>query len=71
LASWAFLTDAAEPDRVQAWALSSRVIPLVDTPGERGRSRPGPQLRQIVHLDVVGIPDQAIDELRAARLVPG
>jgi len=26
--------------------------------------------RTIVHLDVVGIPDQAIEELRHARLLP-
>lgn len=37
----------------------ARVVDIVD--GPRGRS--------IVHLDVVGIPEQAIDELRHARLL--
>lgn len=67
---WAFLDAAAEPDRVRPGALIvagdadepflARVIDIVDGPG--GRS--------IVHLDVVGVPDQAIDELRHARLLP-
>jgi hypothetical protein len=38
----------------------ARVVDLVE----------GPNGRTIVHLDVVGIPDQAIDELRHARLLP-
>jgi hypothetical protein len=29
----------------------------------------GPNSRYVVHLDVVGIPDQATDELRDARLL--
>jgi hypothetical protein len=66
---WAFLDTAEEPDRVQAGALIvagdaeepflARVVDIVDGPG--GRS--------IVHLDVVGVPDQAIDELRHAHLL--
>ncbi len=68
--AWAFLDAAAEPERVRPGALIvagdadepflARVIDIVDGPG--GRS--------IVHLDVVGVPDQAIDELRHARLLP-
>jgi hypothetical protein len=67
---WSFLDDAAEPERVQQGALIvagdpvepflARVVDLVE----------GPNGRTIVHLDVVGIPDQAIDELRHARLLP-
>ena len=67
---WSFLEDAAEPERVQQGALIvagdpvepflARVVDLVE----------GPNGRTIVHLDVVGIPDQAIDELRHARLLP-
>ncbi|HEU5085128.1 MAG TPA: hypothetical protein VFU14_17435 [Acidimicrobiales bacterium] len=67
---WAFLDTAAEPDRVRPGALIvagdsdepflARVVDIVEGPG--GRS--------IVHLDVVGVPDQAIDELRHARLLP-
>jgi hypothetical protein len=67
---WAFLDEAAEPERVVAGALIvagdaeepflARVVEVVARPG--GRS--------IVHLDVVGVPDQAIDELRHAHLLP-
>ncbi len=67
---WAFLDEAAAPDRVVEGALIvagdseepflARVVDIVD--GPRGRS--------IVHLDVVGVPDQAIDELRHAKLLP-
>ncbi len=67
---WAFLDAAAAPDRVAEGALIvageseepflTRVVDIVD--GPRGRS--------IVHLDVVGVPDQAIDELRHAHLLP-
>lgn len=67
---WSFLDDAAKPERVQPGALIvagdpvepflARVVDLVE----------GPNGRTIVHLDVVGIPDQAIDELRHARLLP-
>lgn len=68
---WAFLDEATEPERVRPGAVIvagdpvepflARVVDIVDGPG--GRS--------IVHLDVLGIPDQAIDELRHARLLPG
>lgn len=67
---WSFLDEAAEPERVQPGALIvagdpvepflARVVDLVKSPNGR----------TIVHLDVVGIPDQAIDELRHARLLP-
>jgi hypothetical protein len=67
---WAFLSEAAEPERVRPRALIvagdalepflARVVDVVD----------GPNGDSIVHLDVVGVPDQAIDELRHARLIP-
>lgn len=67
---WTFLDLAEEPARVRPAALIvagdpvepflARVVDIVAGPG--GRS--------IVHLDVVGVPDQAIDELRHARLLP-
>lgn len=67
---WAFLDGADEPGRVRPGALIvagdgdepflARVVDIID----------GPNGRAIVHLDVVGIPDQAIDELRHARLIP-
>jgi hypothetical protein len=67
---WAFLDGAQEPARVHPGALIvagdaeepflARVVDIVAGPGDRS----------IVHLDVVGIPDQAIDELRHAHLLP-
>jgi hypothetical protein len=67
---WAFLDGADEPERVQVGFLVvagdteepflARVVDVVDGPG--GRS--------IVHLDVVATPDELIDELRHARLLP-
>lgn len=67
---WAFLSGAAEPQRVQLGALIvagdpvepflARVVDVLD----------GPNGESIVHLAVVGVPDQAIDELRHARLLP-
>lgn len=67
---WAFLDTASAPERVQRGALIvagdveepflARVIDLIERPNHR----------TIVHLDVVGVPDQAIDELRHARLIP-
>lgn len=66
---WAFADTAAEPDRVRVGALIvagdetepflARVVDFVT----------GPNGREIVHLDVVGAPDEAIDELRHARLI--
>jgi hypothetical protein len=66
---WAFFDRAAEPDRVRAGSLIvagdedepflARVVDIVDT----GVGR------QVVHLDVVGVPEEAIDELRHARLI--
>jgi hypothetical protein len=67
---WAFLDAAPEPDRVVSGTLIvagdaeepflARVVDIVD----------GPNGRSIVHLDVVGVPEQAIDELRHAHLLP-
>ena len=67
---WALLGDAPEPDRVRPGAIVvagdavepflARVIDIIDGPG--GES--------IVHLDVFGSPEQAIDELRHAGLLP-
>lgn len=67
---WAFLGDAAGPGRVSVGSIIvagdpvepflARVVDVVDGPG--GDS--------IVHLDVLGVPDQAIDELRHTGLLP-
>jgi hypothetical protein len=68
---WSFLSESEDPSRVRAGALIvagdtvepflALVVDVVD----------GPNGDLIVHLDVVGVPDQAIDELRHARLLPG
>ncbi len=67
---WAFLGDAGEPSRIWPGAIIvagdavepflARVIDVIDGPG--GDS--------IVHLDVLGVPDQTIDELRHAGFIP-
>ena len=66
---WALLSDAAEPERVRPGAIIvtgdavepflARVVEVIDGPGDD----------QIVHLDVIGVPDQTIDELRHAGLL--
>ena len=66
---WAFLGDAAEPDRVFPGAIIvagdpvepflARVVDIID----------GPANDPIVHLDVLGVPDQTIEELRHAGLL--
>jgi len=67
---WAFLSEAAEPNRVRPGALNvagdavepflARVVDVIA----------GPDEDPIVHLDVVGVADQAIAELRHAHLLP-
>lgn len=66
---WAFLDTANEPERVRPGALIvagdevepflARVVDEVDGPGGR----------TIVHLDVFGVPDEIVDELRHARVI--
>lgn len=66
---WAFADAATEPDRIRPGALIvagdeaepflARVVEIVD----------GPEQRSIVHLDIVGVPAEAIEELRRARLI--
>jgi hypothetical protein len=68
---WTFLDRAEEPGRVVPGALIvagdeeepflARVVDLAQ----------GPSGRCLVHLDVVGVPAQAIEELRHARLLAG
>lgn len=66
---WAFLDGAPEPDRVWPGAIVvagdadqpflARVVEIIG----------GPAGDSIVHLDVVGTPEQAIDGLRHAGLL--
>lgn len=66
---WAFLDTAKEPERVHAGAVIvagdesepflARVVDQV----------PGPGGRSIVHLDVLGVPEEIADELRHARVI--
>ncbi len=67
---WAFLSDSAEPGRVSPGSIIvagdseepflARVIDVVEGPGDDS----------IVHLDVLGVPEQAIAEPRHAGLPP-
>jgi len=63
---WAFVSDADDPTRVWPGAIIVAGDPVepflarvVDIIG-------GPRGEAIVHLDVLGVPDQTIDELRHA-----
>lgn len=67
---WAFGDGAAEPDRVRPGALIVAGDPLEPCLALVVDLAPGPDGREIVHLDVLGHPDQLIDELRHARLIP-
>lgn len=67
---WTFLDEAHDPARVTLGGVIvagdgddpflARVVDIVE--GNSGRS--------IVHLEVLGVPDQVIDELRHANLLP-
>jgi hypothetical protein len=67
---WAFLRDAGEPARVRQGAIIvagdpaepflALVVDIIE----------GPDGESIVHLDVLGVPDQMIEELRHAGLLP-
>ena len=67
---WAFLSEAAEPSRVRPGAIIvagdpvepflARVVDVIE----------GPSGDSIVHLDVLGVPDQTIEELRHSGLLP-
>ena len=67
---WAFPSEATDANRVIPGAVIvagdsvepflARVVQIIDGPGGE----------QIVHLDVIGVPDQIIDELRHAGLLP-
>ena len=68
---WTFLDRAPEPERVVPGMLIvagvaedpflARVVEIIS----------GPDGRQIVHIDVVGVPEQAIEELRHCGLLAG
>jgi hypothetical protein len=67
---WTFLDEADSPSRVGVGGMIvagdsedpflARVVDIIE--GTSGRS--------IVHLEVLGVPDQVIDELRHANLLP-
>lgn len=68
---WTFRDSAVEPDRVRPSALIVAGDPAEPCLALVVDIVRGPDDREIVHLDVVGRPEQLIDELRQARLVPG
>ena len=67
---WTFLDEADDPNRISVGGVIvagdsedpflARVVDIVD--GNSGR--------RVVHLEVLGVPDQVIDELRHANLLP-
>lgn len=66
---WSFLSEADQPSRIWPGAIIvagdsvepflARVLDVVDSPNDES----------VVHLDVLGIPDQTIDELRHSGLL--
>lgn len=67
---WSFLDEAGEPERVQPGALIVAGDPVEPFLARVVDIVAGPNGRSIVHLAAAGVPDQAIDELRHARLLP-
>jgi hypothetical protein len=66
---WAFLDTAKEPERVRAGAV---IVAGDETEPFLARvvdQMAGPGGRSIVHLDVLGIPEEIADELRHARVI--
>lgn len=66
---WAFLGDASEPERIQPGAIivaGDSVEPFLARVVDVGTSRDDDA---IVHLDVIGVPEQTIAELRHAGLL--
>jgi hypothetical protein len=66
---WSFLDVAEEPERARPGGLIAAGDPIEPFLGRVVDVVSGPNSRYVVHLDVVGIPDQATDELRDARLL--
>lgn len=67
---WAFRDGAVDLDRVRPGALVVAGDPAEPCLALVVDLAPGPDGREIVHLDILGHPDQLIDELRRARLIP-
>jgi hypothetical protein len=67
---WSVLEEAEDPERVKVGHVIvagdhdepflARVVDIVD----------GADGTHIVHLDVLGVPDQLVDELRRSKLLP-
>lgn len=66
---WALLSDSTEPDRVRPGTVIvagdpdgpvlARVVDIIESLSGH----------QVVHLDILGVPDQVIDELRHANVL--
>ena len=67
---WTFRDGAVDPDRVRPGALIVAGDPVEPCLALVVDLAPGPDDREIVHLDIVGHPGQLIDELRRARFLP-
>ncbi len=66
---WAFLDEAKEPDRIRTGAVivaGDETEPFLARVVEQND---GPGGRQIVHLDVLGVPDEVVEELRHAKVI--
>lgn len=67
---WAFLDRANAPERVRPGAIIVAGDPVEPFLARVVDIVAGPSGRSIVHLDVLGVPEATIDELRHAQLLP-
>ncbi|MEX2621624.1 MAG: hypothetical protein WD250_15515 [Egibacteraceae bacterium] len=67
---WAFLDRANAPERVRPGAIIVAGDPVEPFLARVVDIVAGPSERWIVHLDVLGVPEATIDELRHAQLLP-
>ncbi|MEX2621619.1 MAG: hypothetical protein WD250_15490 [Egibacteraceae bacterium] len=67
---WAFLDRANAPERVRPGAIIVAGDPVEPFLARVVDIVAGPSDRSIVHLDVLGVPEATIDELRHAQLLP-
>jgi hypothetical protein len=67
--AWAFLDVANEPGRARPRAV---IVAGDETEPVRARGVDqvdGPGGRRVVHLDVLGVPEEVVDELRHAKVI--
>lgn len=67
---WTFLHEASEPARVYPGALIVAGDPVEPFLARVVDIVAGPRDTSVVHLEVLGVPETIVDELRHARVLP-